>query len=190
VQGRAPERGVLASLQPRLVPYCPPGDRTVRQGSGGAAPIVGIDPAVVPAQAPVVKAAVVIGLACTFVGCAPEASPSPSLRPGEFALRTPEPQNGMLLCAGGGFVDRAVLHGSPNFPGITWIAFEPPGRRETVLWPPGFRATFRPELEVLNAAGQVVVREGAIATSGGWVSSDGMLITIPGVDLSWPQVGS
>ncbi len=60
-------------------------------------------------------------------------------------------------CAMIGF--SAVLHGSATDPHLTWVVNDL-GTRIDVLWPPGYRARFTPNLEVLDASGVVVARSG------------------------------
>jgi hypothetical protein len=51
------------------------------------------------------------------------------------------------------------LTGAIDDPHVTW--FERRGRRvQDVVWPPGYVARFRPDLEVLDPTGSVVAREG------------------------------
>jgi hypothetical protein len=60
----------------------------------------------------------------------------------------------VCLGIGGG----ATLAGDPNDPRVAWL--EGFGNRGEVVWPPGYKARFTPNLEVLDAAGNVVHREG------------------------------
>lgn len=71
-------------------------------------------------------------------------------------------------CAGIG-ID-AVIHGDTHDPHVAWL-INKPAMRIDVLWPAGYRARFAPELEVLDAGGAVVLREGDPVT-GGCVTGD------------------
>jgi hypothetical protein len=66
-------------------------------------------------------------------------------------------------CAGGGL--DAVIYGSPTDPHVAWIenSFSSPPRME-IVWPAGYRARFDPNLEILDANGNVVMREGDTVT--------------------------
>jgi hypothetical protein len=81
-----------------------------------------------------------------------------SFRPlasGEVPVKTVEPK---WVCAGTG-ID-AVLHGSPGDPPSTWIIHVVDGRREEVVWPPGYSARFDPGLLLFDEAGILVGRDG------------------------------
>ncbi len=95
---------------------------------------------------PVLKARLVVALAVLLAACA--AQPSPS-------LPTLVSYNG--ACRGIGLHD-TILAGSATDPRVAWLV-GPGGRRE-IIWPPGFRARFSPDLEVLDASGTVVFRAG------------------------------
>jgi hypothetical protein len=60
------------------------------------------------------------------------------------------------ICAGVGM--NAVLHGDADDPRVTWVVER--GRRNEIIWPPGYVAQFTPNLVVLNAEGQVAALEG------------------------------
>jgi hypothetical protein len=60
-----------------------------------------------------------------------------------------------ILCAGGGYAEEVVLHGSANDPAITWVEFAGTGRRANVVWPHGYFARFSPQLVVFNAGGTI-----------------------------------
>ena len=53
----------------------------------------------------------------------------------------------------------AELHGDADDPRVAWVVDR--GRREEIIWPPGYTAQFTPNLVVLNAEGDVVAIEGA-----------------------------
>jgi hypothetical protein len=106
-------------------------------------------------------------------------APAESLVLGEVVLPTEVPQvlpSGMTeACAGIGL--DAVLHGAPNDPRVAWL-INNLGTRIDAIWPVGYRARFAPTLEVLDAAGDVVLREGDPVT-GGCVAGDGHLLLEP-----------
>jgi hypothetical protein len=67
-----------------------------------------------------------------------------------------------FACAGYGLAD-ALLRGDPKAPGEkVWLEPIGPGARKPrlVTWPAGFRARFTPRLELIDASGLVVAREG------------------------------
>jgi hypothetical protein len=106
-----------------------------------------------------------IALTLTAVGCgavppSPTAPVAVSLAPGEIALPTAEPlvlPSGVVAaCAGVGI--SAVLRGDPHDPHVAWLVGNL-GSRVNVTWPPAYRARFVPALEVLDAAGNVVLRD-------------------------------
>lgn len=129
------------------------------------------------------RLAVVLGLlagGCVGSGGGQAAAISPSLplAAGEHAL--PEIQmgaNGLPLeaCAGVAYMNKVVIHGSAEDPALAWIVF-PDGTRVNLVWPLGFRARFVPKLEVLNASGRVVAREGDLATGGCGMGPNSALI--------------
>jgi hypothetical protein len=127
-----------------------------------------------------VMVGVLAGGCVGFGGGQPSASTSPSLHlaAGEYAL--PEIQmgaNGLPLeaCAGVAYVDRVVIHGSATDPALAWIVF-PDGHRVNLVWPLGFRARFAPKLEVVDASGRVVARDGDLATGGCGMGPNSALI--------------
>jgi hypothetical protein len=75
------------------------------------------------------------------------------------------PQN---ICRGVGL--DAVLRGSREDPRIAWLEYAQAlasdldtgrsGPAETIIWPAGFRARFTPKIEIVDAAGTVVLRDG------------------------------
>jgi hypothetical protein len=66
-------------------------------------------------------------------------------------------------CLGVAIVD-ATLTGKPSDPRVAWLT-SPTGRHD-VVFPPGFQARFTPKLEVLNAGGDVVARDGTTVSGG------------------------
>lgn len=121
----------------------------------------------------------IVAVAAMFVmvACAAPSSPSavtplPSAMPlasGEIALPTEPPVSvapGVATpCAGVGV--SAVLHGSAADPRVTWLVNDL-GTRMDVVWPPGYRARFTPNLEVLDAS-EVVVHKAGDPVSGACV---------------------
>jgi hypothetical protein len=113
-------------------------------------------------------------LPCLLVACSVTSpattspSESQSLAPGPHALPTFQATaDGVpAACAGVGYLGEVTIHGSTGDPTLTWIVFEPDGRRENLLWPAGYRARFAPALEVLDPSGRVVAREGDRVTGG------------------------
>lgn len=122
----------------------------------------------------------VLILASVACSAGPTPPPSPSLRPGEIALTAVQLElNGApVLCAGGGFVERVTLHGAADAPGVTWLEFDDgTDRRETAVWPQGYRARFVPDLEVLDERGDVVAREGDVVEGGCPMPPGGMMVS-------------
>ena len=96
-------------------------------------------------------------------------SRSPS---GDIALPTAEPlvlPSGAVEACGGVGIS-AVLRGDPHDPHVAWLVNNL-GTRVNITWPPGYRARFNPGLEVLDAAGAVVLKDGDSVT-GGCVTSN------------------
>jgi hypothetical protein len=63
----------------------------------------------------------------------------------------------------------AVLRGSPDDPRVAWLESaqalppgfpSPSGPPVTIVWPAGYRARFTPKIEILDADGTVVLRDG------------------------------
>ncbi len=96
------------------------------------------------------RALLAIASAMTFAvaSCGSAPSPTPAIR----TIDTTGQE-----CAGVGLAD-ATLHGSPTDPRVVWL--EPGPGDLSVVFPTGFTARFVPSLEVLNASGSVVLREG------------------------------
>ena len=89
----------------------------------------------------------------------PSSSPLPAS--GALGLATDPPaeypSGGVAVCAG--IALSAILHGDATDPHIAWLIADP-GKRVEVTWPPGYRARFTPDLEVLDEQGVVVLKEG------------------------------
>lgn len=81
-------------------------------------------------------------------------------------------------CGGVGLAD-ATLHGSPTDSRVAWIHLKGFGDRQAVF-PVGFTARFNPSLEVLNANGAVVFREGDKIDGACGGGGDGELL------IGWP----
>jgi hypothetical protein len=118
-----------------------------------------------------------VGLSVAVVGCAAE--PEPSVPDPITRIPLPVVQwsiYGMpAACAGVGFHNGRMLHGSPSGPFTTWIEAQP-GKPEQVVWPVGYSAIFTPQLQVLDAVGRVVAVEGSVATGGCPMPPGGWLI--------------
>lgn len=124
----------------------------------------------------VLRRVALVSLAILAVACgpapsrppAPTDSPAPSLAAGEVALpideTPPLPSGEVGACAGIGI--HAVLHGDAHDPRVAWLTDSSLGGRIDLTWPPGYRARFRPGLEVLNASDAVVLREGHLVSGG------------------------
>ena len=111
------------------------------------------------------RPAVVVLALLVVSACA--AFPLP-LAPGEIALPTDPRIESSQECAGIGV--SASLHGDAADPHVAWLVNDL-GNRIDVTWPPGYRARFTPEIEVLDANGVVVLKEGD-AITGGCVTGD------------------
>ncbi len=81
------------------------------------------------------------------------------------------------VCAGVGL--DGVIRGSPTDPLIAWI--EGGGQRLEAIWPAGYQAAFTPRLEVLDAGGRVVLRDGD-RVAGGCDIGDGIYLAPPFTD--------
>jgi hypothetical protein len=79
-------------------------------------------------------------------------------------------------CAGIGL--QAALTGDPHDRRFAWLKDASSGGRIDVVFPPGFSARFTPNLEILNAADQVVGREGD-PVEGGCIVGSGTLVLWP-----------
>jgi hypothetical protein len=80
-------------------------------------------------------------------------------------------------CAGVGL--EGVVRGNPSDPLIAWI--EGGGQRLEAIWPAGYQAAFTPRLEVLDAGGRVVLRDGD-PVSAGCVIGDEIYLEPPFTD--------
>lgn len=75
----------------------------------------------------------------------------------------------------------ATLAGSRTDPHVAWLVGAS-GRRQEIIWPPGFRALFDPNLAVLDADGEVVYRAGDRIEGGcvaGTPDDPGLLLITP-----------
>ena len=126
-------------------------------------------------------------LALIVAGCAsPSPSPVRSLGAGEITV----PTFSQDLCAGGGFIQELRLRGDSADPRVVWLE-NAAGERTDVAWLPGSSARFAPDLEILDPAGQVIAREGAIATGGcGTGAADVWYVdfTTPAPDVTEPPM--
>jgi hypothetical protein len=101
-----------------------------------------------------------------------------SLSPGELPLPTPPfVNNPPDICAGVGI--SALLHGDPHDPALTWVEDTTTRTRRDVVWPVGYRARFTPRLEVLDASGTVVLREGDLISGTCGSAADGRFYLAP-----------
>jgi hypothetical protein len=78
-----------------------------------------------------------------------------------------------FLCGSVGLAGAWSLHGAASDARLTWVTL-PDGQRNEVVWPPGYRARFTPNLEVLNELDVVVAREGSLPTGGCQAGPSGM----------------
>jgi hypothetical protein len=103
------------------------------------------------------------------------ASQAPSQ--GTFAIRTmPKPAGPNEICAGVGL--DAQLHGDPTDARVAWL-INRCGPPLQIVWPFGFSARFTPNLEILDADGNVVIREGGAVTGTCDNNADGSVYIIP-----------
>lgn len=72
-------------------------------------------------------------------------------------------------CRGVGIPD-ATLTGDPKEPRVAWVIQD--GHRRDVVFPNGYTARFSPKLEILDASGHVVARDGDAITGGCTTGSD------------------
>jgi hypothetical protein len=87
-------------------------------------------------------------------------------QPTSSTVPLPAGQAEPFVCrgVGGGEV---LLRGSSSDPRLTWeTALDGTGRQE-IVWPPGYRARFVPDLEVLDPNGHVIARDGDRIPGGG-----------------------
>jgi hypothetical protein len=121
----------------------------------------------------VMRRIVAVAVLLVLCACAAPLSPSATttlapavpLASGEIALPIEAPVSlapGVATaCAGVGV--SAVLHGSAADPRVAWLVNDL-GTRVDVVWPPGYRARFNPNLEVLDASGVVLLRLADVIT--------------------------
>lgn len=101
-----------------------------------------------------------IALLCVLlVGCAAPVTKSPVGSPTLETFALPTVNGASDACAGIGLVG-ATLTGDPHDPRVAWLKSPANGGRIDIVFPPGFSARFTPRLEILDAAGQVVARDG------------------------------
>lgn len=113
-------------------------------------------------------------LCAVLAGCA---APLP---PGEIALPTDAhslPPGVAEACRGIGI--GAVLHGDVADSRVAWLVDTALGTRIDIIWPPGYRARFTPNLEVLDASGVRVLRAGDAVTGGCGTAEPGILLLEP-----------
>jgi hypothetical protein len=72
---------------------------------------------------------------------------------------------GRTFC-GRGVGLEATLHGSASDSRVAWAIDTRSGQRFELVWPPGYRARFTPQLAVLDGSGAVVGHEGDRITGG------------------------
>ena len=111
------------------------------------------------------------------------AAPEPSRAPASTAtLSSSHPSSPVSLdlphmeilgdaCAGVG-LETTRLTGDSSDPRVAWLATTGGGRQD-VVFPPGYRARFVPALEVLDASGAVVARDGDVVDGGCVTGVDG-----------------
>ena len=126
------------------------------------------------------RGALLFWLILAIAACA---APDPSRAPASAAAPSSSPSSGPVsldlphveilgdACAGVG-LDAARLTGDPNDPRVAWLA-TPGGGRQDVVFPPGYQARFVPALEVLDASGAVVARDGDVVDGGCVTGADG-----------------
>ena len=102
---------------------------------------------------------VAVAVLLVMAACAPSPSSVP-LAAGEIALRTEPPVSSGAVEACAGVAIGAVLHGATADPRAAWLIDDFSGTRIDVEWPPGYRARFTPNLEVLDASEVVVLKAG------------------------------
>ena len=78
----------------------------------------------------------------------------------------------------------AIVNGDRADPKVAWLIDRNGelGERLEVAWPPGYRARFAPELEVLDGTGRVRLREGDQINGTCGTGVDGAVI----LELSFP----
>jgi hypothetical protein len=117
-----------------------------------------------------------VWIACVVAACSTfVVEPSPPA--GEYLVPVADftgPSGAQLACAGGAFPGQ--LHGSAGDPRHVWMTY-PDGSRAEIAWPAGYRARFDPALELLDASGRVVGREGS-AIEGGCPTADPKVLRV------------
>jgi hypothetical protein len=101
-------------------------------------------------------------VAMLVAGCSPAAPPRASGAPGS-PLPVPTLASWNGACAGVGLL-KAALTGDPADPRVAWL--QTPNGRQDVVFPPGFSARFTPLLQILDATGKVVARDGDVIDGG------------------------
>lgn len=117
----------------------------------------------------VARSWLVAAVAIAVAGCS--GSPEPS---GPHLRTLDHEQND---CLGVG-LDPVYLQGDPADPRIAWLETSS-GRRSETIWEAGFTARFAPDLEVLDASGQVVYRAGDLIEEYCAVGSGPVLVWPP-----------
>jgi hypothetical protein len=119
-----------------------------------------------------------VGLTIVLAGCAQQSPP-----PGPTLMTIAgQPPGVDAACAGVGL--SAVLRGSPTDPSLAWIeTFPGGGGRREVAWPAGFSARFAPGLEILDATGRVVLRDGDFIEGACGKIGDRLLVSPPFLSL-------
>ena len=124
------------------------------------------------------KLPLLLGVAIALAACTPQASPpGPTL-----TTMAGRPGGDEAACAGVGLA--AILRGSPTDPNPAWIeTFPGGGGRREVVWPAGFAARFAPGLEILDAKGRVVLRDGDFIEGACGKIGDRLLLAPPFLSL-------
>jgi hypothetical protein len=72
----------------------------------------------------------------------------------------------------------AVLTGDRSDPRVAWLTSPDGSGRADLIWPPGYKAQFAPNLEILDASGAVVFRAGDHVDGGCVVSVSPRILRI------------
>ena len=103
-----------------------------------------------------------------------------SREPLDDTVDLPGPTAPVTECAGvgGPLGEMVILRGDPNDPHLTWETALDGSGRQDVIWPPQYRGRFAPKLEVFDAKGGLIARDGDRVPGGGCVvgSLDVLLI--------------
>ena len=102
----------------------------------------------------------VVALALVVAACGPET----------LSLPTEERTAEQLSCAGIGL--DATLAGDASDPRRAWLVQAGSGDRIDIVWPTGYRARFAPEIEVVDAGGNVVMTGGDQVTTACVIGGD------------------